>query len=161
MDVVVDTNIFLDAFFENDTECKSLLKKENKREFQLLMNHATSEELFRMIHSAIKRLELDRSSVVQINNMLYRALLRTKEINSATKFIKCEDKDDNMFFECAIDGNADCIVSRDHHIHDLKDIGIRNNNGKLIEILYPDEFNSKLDIIKLSKHFSSANIFKK
>jgi putative PIN family toxin of toxin-antitoxin system len=154
MKVVVDTNIFLDAFFKADDDCELVLRKEHNGEFQLIMSHNMSEELFRMIESFIKELELDEDSILLTYRMLSRALLRTENIIPKTRFTKCEDKDDNMFFSCAIDGNANYIISKDHHIHDLKNIRIKNKNNELIEILYPDEFIAKLDIIKLAVHFN-------
>jgi putative PIN family toxin of toxin-antitoxin system len=155
MKVVVDTNIFIDAFFKDDADCKLILRKEHNGEYILLMNHDTHEELQRMLGKFINEFNAEDNDIISIYKVLSRALLRTENIKTTTKFDKCEDKDDNMFFECAIDGNADYIISKDKHIHALKDKEIRNKNKQIVEILYPDEFIQKLDTIKLRIHFGN------
>ena len=155
MRVVIDTNVFIDAFFDLDKDCNLILKRESSEEYSLIMSHDMNEELQRILESSIKGLELTENEMITIYRKLSRALLRTEYIIPITRFSKCEDEDDNMFFECAIDGNADFIVSRDKHIQALRDTGIKNKNKKPIEILYPDEFIAKLDIAKLIIHFNS------
>ncbi len=43
------------------------------------------------------------------------------------------DPDDNMIIECAIAGNTDYIITKDHHLLDLKEF-------EGIKILTPEEF---------------------
>lgn len=155
MKVVVDTNVFINAFFEADKECKLVLRKEHNGEFHLVMCHDMNEELQRMLESSIKKFNIDSNGSVMIYKMLSRTLLRADNINTTTKFNKCSDKDDNIFFSCAIDGNANYIISKDKHIHEMKNVGLKNKNKQPIEILYPDEFIQKLDKLKLITHFNN------
>lgn len=150
MRVVLDTNIFMSAFFESyDENCSIILKKERNGEFLLLMSNEMTEELLRVTKSLAKRNELEDSQKEFIFTVLSRALRRTEAVEPKTKFDKCEDEDDNMFFSCAIDGNADYIISKDKHIQALRDTGIKNKKNKKIEILYPDEFVNNLKKIAL------------
>jgi predicted nucleic acid-binding protein len=45
------------------------------------------------------------------------------------------DQDDNKFADCCLAGNADCLVSNDHHMQTLKKLGFPK-----ITILTVDEF---------------------
>jgi putative PIN family toxin of toxin-antitoxin system len=157
MNVILDTNIFIGAFFENNKDCSLILKEEKNGEFELIMSHEMQEELNRILHSSFKKYEFTASQIEIIFKMLSKALLRTTNIKPSHNFSKCSDKDDNMFFSCAIDGNANYIISKDAHIHALKDDKnpIKNKNKEEIKILYPDEFIMELKKIKLVANFSN------
>jgi len=62
----------------------------------------------------------------------YKNYARTITITSNVELIK-QDPTDNIFLECAIDGNADYIISGDHHHLELK-------NFKNIHIVTAVEF---------------------
>ncbi|MCD3234814.1 putative toxin-antitoxin system toxin component, PIN family (plasmid) [Clostridium botulinum] len=157
MKVVVDTNIFIGAFFENNKDCQLLLRKEHNGEFKLIMSNAMQEELLRIIEQSIKRYEINSSDLIPIFKMIARFLLRTEKVEPTQKFMKCKDPMDNMFFECAIEGNANYIISKDAHIHALKDENgiLKNNNKGSIRIMYPDEFIMELSKIKLVANFNN------
>lgn len=157
MRVVLDTNIFIDAFFKNNEDCKLILREEHKGEFQLLMSNKMQEELLRILEKSISEYELESNETTPIFKILSRAMLRTEKVEPRKRFTKCEDPDDNMFFECAIEGNADYIISRDKHLHKLKDseITLKNSSNKEIKILYPDEFVFEIKKIKLVANFSN------
>lgn len=157
MRVVIDTNIFIGAFFENNSDCKLLLKEEKNGEFQIVMSNDMQEELNRMLHKSFKEYEFTAYQVEIIFKMLSKALLRAENIKPSHNFNKCSDKDDNMFFSCAIDGNANYIISKDAHIHALKNDKnpLKNKNKEEIKILYPDEFIMELKTIKLVANFNN------
>ena len=63
----------------------------------------------------------------------------SKIIDTKQEFdVITEDSDDNKILECAVEGNADYIVSQDVHLLKLKEF-----NG--IKILTPEEF---LDVLR-------------
>lgn len=155
MKVVIDTNTFIDAFFDDNEDCKLVLREEHKGEFELLMSHETSEELLRILEIYVKKAELNGQQTTAIFKMICRSMLRASMVKPKKKFTKCEDPDDNMFFECAIDGNADYIISRDAHLHALKEDNIKNKLMKPIKILYPDEFIMEIKTIKLVTRFNN------
>lgn len=153
MRVVLDTNVFIDAFFKVDENCKLILRAEHNGEFKLLMSNEMQEELLRILGKSFSELEFDSEDVFLTMKIMGRALRRTEPIEPIKKFTKCEDPDDNMFFECAIDGNANYIISRDTHIQALRDKGLRNKNKEEIKILYPNEFVMELKKITLVASF--------
>lgn len=153
MRVVLDTNVFIDAFFKDDRDCNIVLKAERNGEFRLLVSNEMQEELLRILGKSFSEFDFDGNEVFIIMKIISRALRRSDPISTTKKFTKCEDKDDSMFFECAIEGNANYIISRDKHIHSLKDDKIFNKNKEEIKILYPDEFVMELKKIKLVANF--------
>ena len=153
MRVVLDTNVFIDAFFKDDRDCNIVLKAERNGEFRLLVSNEMQEELLRILGKSFSEFDFDGNEVFIIMKIISRALRRSDPISTTKKFTKCEDKDDSMFFECAIEGNAHYIISRDKHIHSLKDDKIFNKNKEEIKILYPDEFVMELKKIKLVANF--------
>lgn len=153
MRVVLDTNVFIDAFFKDDRDCNIVLKAEHNGEFRLLVSNEMQEELLRILGKSFSEFDFDGNEVFIIMKIISRALRRSDPISTTKKFTKCEDKDDSMFFECAIEGNANYIISRDKHIHSLKDDKIFNKNKEEIKILYPDEFVMELKKIKLVANF--------
>lgn len=153
MRVVLDTNVFIDAFFKDDRDCNIVLKAERNGEFRLLVSNEMQEELLRILGKSFSEFDFDGNEVFIIMKIISRALRRSDPISTTKKFTKCEDKDDSMFFECAIEGNANYIISRDKHIHSLKDDKIFNKNKEEIKILYPDEFVMELKKIKLAANF--------
>lgn len=153
MRVVLDTNVFIDAFFKDDRDCNIVLKAERNGEFRLLVSNEMQEELLRILGKSFSEFDFDGNEVFIIMKIISRALRRSDPISTTKKFTKCEDKDDSMFFECAIEGNANYIISRDKHIHSLKDDKIFNKNKEEIKILYPNEFVMELKKIKLVANF--------
>lgn len=157
MKVVLDTNIFIDAFFKGDCNCSIILKEESKGEFTLVFSNAMNEELMRVLEKFTKQLELTGEETFKYMKILSRLLLRSEKVNPKIKFTECEDKDDNMFFECAIDGNANYIISRDAHIHNVKNNKkILNSKKEEVKILYPDEFIMEIKKIKLVANFNGV-----
>ena len=153
MRVVLDTNVFIDAFFKDDRDCNIVLKAERNGEFRLLVSNEMQEELLRILGKSFSEFDFDGNEVFIIMKIISRALRRSDPISTTKKFTKCEDKDDSMFFECAIEGNANYIISRDKHIHSLKDDKIFNKNKEEIKILYPNEFVMELKKITLVASF--------
>lgn len=156
MRVVLDTNVFIDAFFKGDENCNLILKEEHKGEFTLVMSNSMNEELMRILKKSVEELELTGAETMKVLKLICRALLRTDKIEPKNKFTDCKDKDDNMFFECAIEGNANYIISRDAHIHEVKDKKkLVNYKKEEIKVLYPDEFIMEIKKIKLVANFNS------
>lgn len=155
MKVVLDTNVFIDALFNVCDDCKIILKRESKGEYCIIMSNDMNEELIRIIESLSKKTDIEDNDKLVIYRILLRALRRVEPIEPKTKFTKCSDRDDNMFFSCAIDGNADYIVSKDKHIHELKEVGLKNKQGREIGIFYPDEFIIELDKLKLVTYYNN------
>ena len=143
-------------FFGTNENCKLILGAEHNGEISLVMSSSMNEELLRIIHKSVDKFDLSPDETVTILKLLSRTLLKTKNIEPKKKFNKCADKDDNIFFECAIEGNANYIISRDKHLHDVKQKHkLVNSKGEQIQVLYPDEFVFELKKIKLVANFNN------
>ena len=72
-----------------------------------------------------------------------------EKIEHKTKTNYCEDKSDNMFIDCCIDGNVEYLVSEDIHVQRIKDFkeDIKEKYGLNIKILSPFQF--KLEMLRL------------
>ncbi len=110
--IVLDTNILISAFFWDGCPRKVYnLAKDNK--VTILCSREIEIELIRVL--SCQKFGLNASEIFPLIINL-RTLI---EVMSHISVIK-EDPTDNVFIECAIDGNANYIISGDHHLLDLK-----------------------------------------
>ena len=137
MKIVVDTNVLISATFWAGDSDRILEKAENK-EIELVLSKEIIEEFVRVlgyeeIQQKIKdkNLEMRRTAekIASISTIV--VLLQKLDV------IK-EDSDDNKILECAVEGNADYIVSQDNHLLNLKEF-------RGIKIVTPEEF---LDVLR-------------
>lgn len=126
--VVLDTNIIVSAVLRGGEPGK-ILELWRKGKFDILV----SSEIFEEYYSVLIRdkFSLPLSLVNVILEEIKRKSIWIKPY-SIIKKIK-EDPTDNKFLECAVDGQAEYIVSGDPHLLNLKKF-----NG--IEILRAAEF---------------------
>jgi len=113
--VVFDTNVTIASFFWNGYPRKIYeLAKQNK--LRLFYSHHILEEFIRVL--AYKKFGLTNEEMLPIAN----DFVKTAELIEVTSKINVitEDPSDNIFLECAVDSNADYIISGDHHLLDLK-----------------------------------------
>jgi putative PIN family toxin of toxin-antitoxin system len=117
--VVVDTDIFIRAIYHGDLHAQSILRHINEGRLSLLTSYTITREIRRMInlHPVIAGLDfVDAASALRKVDSL---LAKGQKITSPKVFNQCPDPADNMFFDCAIAGQADCIVAIDQHIHSV------------------------------------------
>jgi putative PIN family toxin of toxin-antitoxin system len=96
----------------------------------ILLSEVTSRE----IRDVIKREKFDRYASRKKRERFLSKLIRDAElVEPETQIRVCRDPDDDKYLEMAVDGGANCIVSRD------KDLLVLNpfNN---IPIMRPDQF---------------------
>ena len=132
MNITVDTNVLISATFWSGDSNKIIelvengkltlvLSKEIVQEFSEVLNY---EEIQNKIKN--KNLEMKYS--------LHKIISLSKIVDAKEKldFVK-EDPDDNKLLECAIEGNADYIITNDKHLLKLKEY-------KGISIIKPEDF---------------------
>jgi len=113
--IVLDTNILISAFFWNGYPRKVYdLAKDNK--ITILSSREIEIELIRVL--SYHKFGLSSSEILPLI-INFRRHSTVVEVKSDISVIK-EDPADNIFIKCAIDGNANYIVSGDHHLLDLK-----------------------------------------
>ena len=113
--VVLDTNISISAFFWNGIPRKVYELAKNKR-ITLLYSKNIEQELLRVL--AYEKFGLSVHEILPIAND-YRKTGLFVTVVSKLAVIK-EDPTDNIFINCAVDGNAKYIISGDPHLLRLK-----------------------------------------
>ena len=125
MRVVLDTNILISFLLARQSPVIEIYKFWKKQKFSLIYSIDLLEELKRVLnYQKIKQLISEKSG----EHLLKRIIIRGKLIKTHSTFQVFEDKSDNVFINCAVDGQADFLVSGDKkHI-------LKKKKYKLIKI---------------------------
>lgn len=113
--VVIDTNVFISGFgWDGKPEVILALLRDNR------IKNYISSEIFEELKRVISYPKLKFSETLQ-NKILefvffYSEFVETKQHLS----IITDDPDDNKFLECAIESDAELIISGDSHLLNLK-----------------------------------------
>lgn len=118
---VLDTNIFIAAWFEESIACEKILELVKNKKIRLLFAQDTIGELIYLVKN-FARHNIDCVSdriilLKSIAELFYHSL----SVNTMNVEIeKSNDKYDDMFLKCAIAGNADYLITDDmkHGLHE-------------------------------------------
>lgn len=129
--VVVDTNVTVSALGFGGRPLEALLRTFDD-DVQLIASEETLAELERVV-------AYDHLPFTSTERTRYPAIIRLEaEIVQPEESIEAvRDPDDDKFLECAVEANADYVVSGDG---DLLDLGSYDG----IDIVTPDEFLHRL-----------------
>lgn len=113
--LVLDTNTVISALFwkGNPREILNLIKA---GKYELLTSHEIEKELIRVL--SYRKFGLNADEIFPII-IAYQSYSKLIDVISQVTLIK-DDPTDNIFLECAKYGDADFIISGDHHLLDLK-----------------------------------------
>jgi putative PIN family toxin of toxin-antitoxin system len=113
--VVSDTNVHVSAFTHRLGPPFRIWQKAISREYTLLTSPAIMREVARVLRNRMGWQETEIVSQLKL-------LARVAKIVSPTEILRVvkADPDDDRIIECAVSGNADLIVSGDHHLTKLK-----------------------------------------
>jgi putative PIN family toxin of toxin-antitoxin system len=117
---VVDTNLFISGLFGKDTLSAVLQDLWVHREFEL----ATSIEILREVSRVLQyprireRFKPKDENIRRFFRLIFRKAIITKDLYSTDRIT--DDPSDNIFLACAMEAQADYIVSRDPHLRNLK-----------------------------------------
>jgi len=113
--IVVDTNIFISALLKSKN-CAKILEALKQNKFQLVISKKMTEEFLFVVERP--NFEFSESEKIELKELLIE---KSKSLlNPAEKISVCRDEKDNMVIECAVDGNADFIVTGDKDLLVLK-----------------------------------------
>ena len=115
MRVVVDTNVLISAIFWTGKP-KQILNKVRREEITFLTSEFILEELRDVLTREDKPFKLSEQEAERVVTGM-RNLAVLVKIDSHMSV--CQDENDNRVLECAIDGNADCIITGDSHLLQL------------------------------------------
>lgn len=131
MRVVLDTNVLVSGtFWRGDSE-KIIDKIENK-EIELILSKDLIDEYEEVINREEIMNKIQNKDLI-LNESVQKIINDSIIVEPKQKFSIVEDIDDNKIIECAVEGNADYIVSQDNHLLKLKEF-------KDIKIVTPEDF---------------------
>jgi uncharacterized protein len=125
--VVIDTNVFISAFYLPESKPAGVVLLARRKAILNLISPQILKEVERIIE---KKLLWDnsktQSAVSQIINF-------SEEVHPQVRLAIIADDPDNRILECAVAGQANFIISGDHHLIDLE-------NYQGIKIVNPARF---------------------
>jgi putative PIN family toxin of toxin-antitoxin system len=117
--IVVDTNVFIRAIFHADRHSQQVLKLVSGGRVVMVMTHQIQEEVLLAVAGHAWHAGVDFE---QARRPLQKALRLTQKaefVEAPPVFTACDDSSDNKFFDCAIAGRADYIVTTDSHLQQV------------------------------------------
>ncbi|MQY68821.1 MAG: putative toxin-antitoxin system toxin component, PIN family [Hadesarchaea archaeon] len=112
MKVVLDTNVFIAAYFNRKSASARIIDLclENKHELIF------SSRLRKEVRLILKNVRAERGFQKRIQSLFMNAsrIKPTQKI-----FMVKEDPEDNKFLECALEGKADYLITSDRHLLEL------------------------------------------
>ena len=108
MRIVLDTNVFIAAYFNRRSASARILDLCSD-EYELVI----STRLLREVESILRNIRAERGFLDKVRGIFMGALrVRPTKRLFAIK----EDPDDNKFLECALEGKADYLITSDRHL---------------------------------------------
>ena len=130
MRVVVDTNVFISSLLNTEGNPRKVIDLWRFEKITLCISKEILAEYFAVLGRFGISEEPEGEELVQLFQKRYNQLFLTS-IPTISAF--SEDPADNKFIECAVAADAECIISGDRHLLNLKVF-------KGIRILPPTEF---------------------
>lgn len=153
MRVVVDTNVFISGIFKGDEYCKAVFKLKSTNKISFVMNKEMQNELIFTFYNILIEAYKRKSSkdkefnILSLAATLSKCLWQVEEIDHIINTDYCvDDKSDNKFVDCCIDGNVKYLITSDQHINSQQQI-LKEEHG--IEVLSPFQFYTKYKMNQL------------
>jgi len=110
--VVLDTNVFIAAYFNRKSASARIIDLCLENKHKLIFSPRLRKEL-RLI---LKNVRAEREFREKIRSLFVNAskVKPTKKV-----FTVKEDPEDNKFLECALEGKADYLITSDRHLLEL------------------------------------------
>ena len=130
--IVVDTNIFIDGLFsfeeEDNKYCVKIINMINSKQFYLLFSQDTIGELIYVAKNFARHNINNIYDRVSLLQYLIELFYFSKSVNTShTISPEINDKYDDMFLKCAIEGDADYLISDDLNsgMHGIDKLGFK------------------------------------
>lgn len=120
MRIVLDCNIFVSALIVSGSGPARILDLVRERKIELLVSPPILAEIARVMRYP-KLQKRHRLSPQQLDDLIanYAGFATVTPGKRRVKAVQ-KDPSDNMYLECALEGEADLIVSGDGHLLDLE-----------------------------------------
>jgi uncharacterized protein len=121
--VLLDTNVFLSGILSPGRAPAKLLELILADKIRLVISPPIIQEISRVIRypSIIKLMQKRTLTIQEVEQVILR-IFHIASITPGKIIIPqiAEDPADEIFLTCAFEGNADFIISGDHHLTNLK-----------------------------------------
>lgn len=120
--IVIDTNMFVSSLLTRQCDAAQVLKAWRKRQFLLLASSAIIAEIQATLSrpSIRKKYAIQDEEIEQLVALLEQDALVVPGQADVIGSIP-DDPKDEMFLSCALDGEADYIISGDKHLLNLEE----------------------------------------
>ncbi len=130
MKVVLDTNIFISGIFWEGNYCAYIIEAWKSGKITLVSSLEIIQELVETLSTF--KIAMSKETIREIENTVIENAIIVKP-SEKTNIVK-NDPDDNKFFEAAVAGNADYVISQDKkHVLSIKEY-------KTVKTISPEEF---------------------
>ncbi len=116
MKVVLDTNVFIAAYFNQKSASARIIDLCLKNEHELIFSSRLRKEAELILRNVRAGREFQERIIELFTNACH---VRPTQKVFAIK----EDPDDNKFLECALEGKADYLITSDKHLLELGEFG--------------------------------------
>lgn len=117
---VIDTNLFISGLFARDSLSAQLQNLWINLDFELVTSIEIIKKISRVLnYPRIKdHFKPKDKNIKRFFRLIFRKAVIAKDIYKTDRIT--EDPTDNKFLACALEKNADYIVSRDPHLRNIK-----------------------------------------
>ncbi len=116
LNVVLDTNVFIAAYFNRKSASARIIDLCFKNEHELIFSSRIRKEA----ELILKNVRAEKEFQERIRELFTNAC----QVRPTQKvFAIKEDPDDNKFLECALEGKADYLITSDRHLLELGEFG--------------------------------------
>lgn len=117
---VIDTNVLVSGVISPKGAPRKILDLARKEIFKVVSSITINHEILNVLHREhiYAKYNLTEEIIDDITSFLYEGTVLSEDQYAVSKIKK--DPDDNKFIACALEGEADYIVSGDEHLLGLK-----------------------------------------
>lgn len=117
---VIDTNILVSGIISPKGAPRKILDLARKEIFKVISSASINHEILDVLHRdyIYAKYNLTEEIIDDISAFLYEGSILTEDRYAVSKVKK--DPEDNKFIACALEGEADYIISGDDHLLGLK-----------------------------------------
>jgi putative PIN family toxin of toxin-antitoxin system len=120
MRIVVDTNVLVSAFLNKHSLPRKILNLQQTGRYQMVVSEEIMHEYQRVLTEPdlLMHHHLSTDRIVRYLTLLKQANI----VVTPTMHVSVvkDDPDDDKFLSCALAGNAEYLISGDHHLLDLQ-----------------------------------------
>lgn len=117
---VVDTNVLVSGIISPKGAPRKLLDLARKAVFRVITSVSINHEILNVLHRdyIYAKYNLTEEIIDDVAAFLYEGTILTENQYAVSKVKK--DPEDNKFIACALEGEADFIISGDEHLLGMK-----------------------------------------